>query len=238
MFLFCLVSVPRLWRRGPFPRHFGTRVECRFAESIPPPTERDKQKAERECLIESHGRIQRANDRMVLRNRDGTQSVIKDNRSACAKTDPRECKVVTIDSFDPARGFVISRIARYESETYYFHDTFRNTETEILARPEFSPDGETFVAVDADQSNDRDADFAVYEIGSSGLLRKLKYVATDFDPKRYENWGFGFWKDGSRLVLFVSPSDYSAAGPKNLPVSLERETDRRWVVRDWPRVSP
>lgn len=205
---------------------YGSRTECRNEKYRGPDSD-----FESECLAATGGLAKRVVDQLVVRATDGALMGFADNRAACDGDDTSACKVVRLDSYDPARGFLVFENGFYEGDSFTYVDLRRKVVFDLEGAPAYSPHGDRFVVADDNLMNDPTADFAVYEIDDAGLHQRLRYRAAEFTPPRHEGWSFGRWEDEDHVVLLVELPNIE---PKT-EVILERGPSGIWALKDWPR---
>lgn len=209
---FLLLSLPALAQTPPFPTG---PVRCT---------------KEADCLSKLKGLAQRSGDALTLKLENGQSTTIRENRRACGTEDDDKCLVQTLRAYLPAAKVFVVHWTETEDEGAAVINAKTGQSLGLGSLPEFSPDGRTFVSVDADEMNGREYDVAIWSVADGAPKEVLRYQATS-DTDSFESWAFVGWDGDNRIKLKVS-----LVGTGEMQV---RETDavrtgRGWVL-NWPK---
>ena len=179
---------------------------------------------EADCLSKLNGLAWRSGDALTLRLGTGRTKTLQGDRQACTDHDANKCLLYELHAFLPAAHVYVVQWTIYEDGGADVVSAKTGQSVSLNSLPEFSPNGQAFVSVDADELNGRDYDVAIWSVSRGVLKEEFRYLAAASDP--YEFWEFLGWDGNDRIRLKVTVNMGTGG-------ALVRETDAVRTGQGW-----
>ena len=148
------------------------------------------------CRTKLKGIFTRSGDTLSINLDGGKTKKYVGNHAACDSDNTDKCLIFRVARYYPqTQSYLIDRVL-YEGGYFLFVSRRTGSEIRVSGNPVLSPNAKYLIAIDQDDTGEREYDIAIWSLETDPPKQEFKYLA-----KQYENWEITAWKDDTHIGM-------------------------------------